>query len=109
MTKNSSFLRFGAVFVSYCPQFWHAGVINKAHDTHYMFERHDRKLIVFAFMAVFMSYCPWFWGSGVIYKAHDTQYIFERDAKKLVVFAFLGRFHQLLPTVLGFWTDLQGP
>jgi hypothetical protein len=25
------------------------------------------------------------------------------------VFAFLGRFHQLLPTVLGFWTDLQGP
>jgi hypothetical protein len=45
----------------------------------------------------------------VIYKAHDTQYIFERDAKKLIVFAFLGRFHELLPTVLGFQTDLQGP
>jgi hypothetical protein len=64
------------------------GVIYKAHDTHYMFERHDQKLVVFAFMAVFVSYCPQFWGSGVIYKAHDTQYIFERDAKKLVVFAF---------------------
>jgi hypothetical protein len=63
-------------------------VINKAHDTHYIFERHDRKLILFAFMAVFMSYCPPFWGSGVIYKAHDTQYIFERDAKKVIVFAF---------------------
>jgi hypothetical protein len=47
MTKTSSFLPFKAVFVSYCPQFWGAGVINKAHDTHYMFERHDQKLIVF--------------------------------------------------------------
>jgi hypothetical protein len=56
MTKNSSFLRFRAIFVSYCPQFWGAGVINKAHDTHYLFERHD--IIVFAFIAVFMSYCP---------------------------------------------------
>jgi hypothetical protein len=63
-------------------------MFNKAHDTHYMFGRHDRILIIFAFMAVFMSYCPQFWGSGVIYKAHDTQYIFERDVKKLVVFAF---------------------
>jgi hypothetical protein len=27
MTKNSSFLRFRAVFVRYCPQFWGSGVI----------------------------------------------------------------------------------
>jgi hypothetical protein len=53
-----------------------------------MLERHDRKLVVFAFIAVFMSYILEFWGSGVIYKAHDPQYIFEGDAKKLVVFAF---------------------
>jgi hypothetical protein len=53
-----------------------------------MFERHDQKLIVFAFMAVLVSYCPQFWGSGVIYKAHDTQYIFERRDQKLVIFPF---------------------
>jgi hypothetical protein len=29
-----------------------------------MFDRHDEKLIVFAFMAVFVSYCPLFWGYG---------------------------------------------
>jgi hypothetical protein len=63
-------------------------MIYKAHDTQYIFERHDQKLVIFAFMAVFMSYCPQFFGSGVIYKAHDTQYIFERDGKKLIVFAF---------------------
>jgi hypothetical protein len=74
--------------MSYCPQFWGPGVIYKAHDTEYMFERHAQKLIIFAFMAVFVIYGPQFWGFGVIYKAHDTQYIFERDAKKLIVFAF---------------------
>jgi hypothetical protein len=81
-------LRFRVIFVSYCPQFWGAGVINMAHDTHYMFERYDQKLIVFALIAVFMSYCPQFWGSGVIYKAHDTRYKFEKHDKKHVVFAF---------------------
>jgi hypothetical protein len=44
------------VFVNYFPQFWGSGVIYKANDTQYMFERHDPKLIVFAFMAVFVSY-----------------------------------------------------
>jgi hypothetical protein len=38
-----------AVFVSYCPQFWGAGVIYKAHATQYMFERRDQKPIVFVF------------------------------------------------------------
>jgi hypothetical protein len=46
--------------------------IYKAHDTHYMFERHVPKLVIFAFMAIFVSYCPQFWGFGAIYKANDT-------------------------------------
>jgi hypothetical protein len=48
-------------------------------------------------------------GFWVIYKAHETQYIFERRDQKLIIFAFYGRFYELLPTVLGFRTDLQGP
>jgi hypothetical protein len=52
MTKNSSFLHFRAVFMRYCPQFWGSGVIYKVHDTQHMFERHDQKLIVFAFFCV---------------------------------------------------------
>jgi hypothetical protein len=60
-------------------------------------------------MAIFVSYCPQFWSSGVIYKAHDTQYMLERHDKKIIVFVFLGRFCELLPTILGFRADLQGP
>jgi hypothetical protein len=30
-----------------------------------MFDRHDQKLVIFAFMALFVSYCPLFWGYGV--------------------------------------------
>jgi hypothetical protein len=63
MTKNSSFLRFRVVFVSYCPQFWGDGLIYKEYDSLYILERNDDVFVVFAFMAVFMSYCPWFWGS----------------------------------------------
>jgi hypothetical protein len=110
--------------MSYCPLFWVSEVIYKAHDTHYMFERHVPKLIVFAFMAVCASYCPQFWGSGAIYKANDTQYMFERHDQKLIFFAFLAclrgmtknssflrfwPFHELLPIVLVFRGDLQGP
>jgi hypothetical protein len=84
-------------------------VIYKAHDTEYMFERHDQKLLVFVFLTVFVSYCPHSWVFGVIYKAHDTQYMFERHDQKLAVFTLWGHFHELLPTVLGFWSDLQGP
>jgi hypothetical protein len=75
--------------MSYCPLFWVCEVIYKAHDTHYMFERHVPKLVVFVFMAVFVSYCPQFWGFGAIYKANDTQYMFERHDQKHIVFAFL--------------------
>jgi hypothetical protein len=61
-----------AVFVSYCPQFWGSGLIYNVHDTLYMFENHDKKLVVFAFLVVFISYCPPFWGSRLIYRVHDT-------------------------------------
>jgi hypothetical protein len=58
MTKNSSFLRFRVVFVSYCPQFWGDGLIYKEYDSLYILERNDKKNVIFAFMAVFVSYCP---------------------------------------------------
>jgi hypothetical protein len=57
-----------------------------------MFDRHEQKLVVFAFMAVFVSYCPQFWGSGGIYMAHDTQYMFERHDQKLAVFCIFELF-----------------
>jgi hypothetical protein len=88
MTNNSSFLHFRAVFMSYCPLFWGSGVIYKVHDTQYMFERHDQKLVILCFKAILMSYCPQVWGSVVIYKVHDTQYMLERHDKKLIIFAF---------------------
>jgi hypothetical protein len=50
MTKNSSFL---GRFVSYCPLFWGYGGIYMAHETQYMFERHDQKLVVFSFSGHF--------------------------------------------------------
>jgi hypothetical protein len=49
VTKNSLFLHFRTVFMSYYPQFWGLGVIYKVHDTQYIFERHDQKLVIFAF------------------------------------------------------------
>jgi hypothetical protein len=88
MTKNSSFLHFRAVFLSYCPLFWGSVEIYKEYDTLYILENNNKKLVVFACMAIFVSYCPQFWSSGVIYKAHNTQYMFERHDKKLIVFAF---------------------
>jgi hypothetical protein len=39
----------------------------KAHDTLYLFDMHDQKLIILAFMAIFVSYCPLF---GVLGDLH---------------------------------------
>jgi hypothetical protein len=64
-----------------------------------------KNLSFLRFRAVFMSYCPLFWGSMEIYKEYDNMYILERNDKKLVY----GRFCELLPTILGFRDDLQGP
>jgi hypothetical protein len=55
-----------------------------------------------------IAHCFGVMGRG-IYMAHDTQYVFERHDQKLIVFTFLGHLHELLPTVLGFWGDLQVP
>jgi hypothetical protein len=49
MAKKLIVFAYFAIFMSYCPQFWSSGVIYKAHDTPYMFERHDQKLIAFVF------------------------------------------------------------
>jgi hypothetical protein len=48
-TKKLVVFAFMAIFVSYCPQFWDSRLIYKAHETQYIFERRDQKLIVFAF------------------------------------------------------------
>jgi hypothetical protein len=106
MAKNSSFLHFRAVFMSYYPLFWGSVEIYKEYDSLYILERNDEKIVVFAFMAAFVSYCPPFWGSRVIYNAHDTQYMFERHDQKLIVLAFQGHFHELLPIVLVFRGEL---
>jgi hypothetical protein len=42
-------MHLSIVFMSYCAQFWGSGVIYKVHDTKYMFEMHDQKLVVFTF------------------------------------------------------------
>src|SRR4051812_48278833 len=78
MTKNSSFLHFMDISMSYFPQFWGSRAI-------YMFGRYEQKLFFLRFMAVFMSYCPLFWGS----KAID---MFERYDKKFIVFCILWPF-----------------
>jgi hypothetical protein len=43
MTKNSSFLRFRDVFVSYYPQFWGFVEIYKEYDSLYILERNAKK------------------------------------------------------------------
>jgi hypothetical protein len=54
-----------AIFVSYCPLFWGYGGIYMAHETQYMFEMHDQKLVVFTFSGRFrelLSTVLDFWG-----------------------------------------------
>jgi hypothetical protein len=109
MTKNSSFLCFRAVFMSYCPQFWGSWLIYNVHDTQYQFKRHAKNSSFLCFRAIFVSYCPLFWGSVEIYKAHDTEYILERNGNFFFLFCDYGYFPELLPTILGFRGDLQGP
>jgi hypothetical protein len=55
MTKTRRFCVYGH-FYELLPLFWGYGGIYMAHDTQYMFERHDQKHIIFAFMAIFVSY-----------------------------------------------------
>jgi hypothetical protein len=65
-----------------------------------MFERHDQKLVVFAFMAIFVSYCPMFWGSGGIYMAHDISTCLRDMTKNLSFLHFWAIFVTYSPQ---FW------
>jgi hypothetical protein len=76
MPKKLIVFAFMAIFVSYCPQCLGPGVIYKAHDTQYIFERQDQEIVVLCFRALFVTYCPQFWGSVKIYKEYDNLYIF---------------------------------
>jgi hypothetical protein len=58
MTKKIVVFAFMAIFVRYCPQFWGSRVIYNAHDTQYMFERHDQKLVFLAFQGHFHELLP---------------------------------------------------
>jgi hypothetical protein len=44
-----------------------------------------------------------------IYKEYDSLFILERNNKKTCPFCVYGRFCELLPTVLEFQGDLEGP
>ena len=58
MSKNSSFSRFMAVFISYCPRFGCSRAICRAHKTRYMFENYDQKLVVFTFYGRYHELLP---------------------------------------------------
>src|SRR3954464_14108365 len=49
MTRKSSFSRFMAVLMSYCPLFWGSRAVYNDLKNRYMFESYDQKLVVFVF------------------------------------------------------------
>jgi hypothetical protein len=126
MTKNSPFLYFRAIFMSYCPLFWVSEVIYKSFwrfwavswDIVHSFGFSgwfwrpmtlSTSLIGMTKNSSFLCLWHFLWAiahsfgvMGGTYMAHDTQYMFERHDQKLVIFTFLGRFHELKSTVLGF-------
>ena len=51
-------LRFMAVFMSYCPQFYGPRAFNSNLQTRYMFESYDQKLVVFLFCGHFHELLP---------------------------------------------------
>jgi hypothetical protein len=73
MIKTCHFCVYGH-FCELLPTVWGSGVIYKVHDTQYMFERYDQKLIIFVFMDVSVSYCLQFCGSVEIYKEYDSHF-----------------------------------
>jgi hypothetical protein len=58
MTKNSSFLSFRAVFMSYCPLFWGSVEIYKEYDSLYILERNDKKTCRFFMYGHFRELLP---------------------------------------------------
>jgi hypothetical protein len=58
MTKNSLFLRFRAVFMSYCPLFRGYVEIYKEYDILYILERNDKKTRCFCVYGRFRELLP---------------------------------------------------
>jgi hypothetical protein len=103
MTKNSSFLHFRAIFMSYCPQFWGSGMIYKVHVTQYMFERHDQKLVVSVFKGRFCELLPIVLGfHGNLQGTWKSIHSREEWQKRLVVFVCMAIF---VSNCLQFWSS----
>jgi hypothetical protein len=81
--------------MSYCPQFLGSGVIDKVHETQYMFERHGQKLVIFEFQGRFRELLPIVFWSVEIYKEYDSLYILERNDEKTCCFCIYGHFREL--------------
>ena len=62
MIRNLSFSRFMVVFMSYCPQIWGSRQICMPRTNTYMFERYDKKPVVFSFDGCFHELLPAFLG-----------------------------------------------
>jgi hypothetical protein len=60
-----------------------------------MFERPNKKLVVFAFHGCFRELLPIILGSVEIYKEYDSLYILERNDKKTHHFCVYDHFHEL--------------
>jgi hypothetical protein len=99
MTKNSSFLHFRTVFVSYCPQFWGSGWFTRSMTLSTCLRgmtKNSSFFFVFGPFSWAIAHC--FGGSVEIYKEYDSQYIlFERHDQKLVIFAFMAVFMSYYP------------
>jgi hypothetical protein len=106
MTKNSSFLRFRAVFMSYCPQFWGSGWFIRT-VTLRTFLRGTTKNWPFCVLGPFLWAIARCFGvhlQGIWQSIH-----FREEWEKTHHLCVYGRFCELLPTVMGFWGHLQGP
>jgi hypothetical protein len=68
-----------------------------------MFDRHDKKLIVFAFMAIFVSYCPliWVYGGGGLHGPWHSVYVWEAWPK-IYCFYIFGPFSWAIAHCFGF-------
>src|SRR3954471_24715696 len=95
MTKNSSFLCFVAVFMSYCPKFRNSRAIYNGCKTQYMFEDMTKNSSFSCVMAGFMSYCPQFWSFKAIYKLASY-------AQKLIILRIMAIFIRYFPQ---FWVS----
>ena len=62
MTRKSSFLRFMAVLMSYCPLFWGSMAIYNHLKNRYMFESYEQQIVGFVFYGCFRDLLPTFMG-----------------------------------------------